>query len=302
MAIASRQSATALEMLPPICGGALSTSIIMYPADVVRAICMANVGTGVGVALRSFVEAHGMMGFVKQGLVAEMTRASISHATKFVMQPVCHKAIWGKPEAQGTPLTKGIAGALGPIPEVIVSTPLENIKLASQLDKQRQFTGSMDIAKHIVRTRGFSGFMTGYAGMQTRQILWTGGFFMTLDWYKNNVQSVVSHKLAQDVLSGFAAGATGSAFNCWADVSRSVVQKQALADTFNPQVPHPGVLAILSPRPFFRAARSILSSRGIRGLYSGFGPKMIHMGGSGAILAVLMPRLTAIWFDVMKLD
>ena len=31
---------------------------------------------------------------------------------------------------------------------------------------------------------------------------------------------MVSNKLAQDVLSGFAAGATGTAMNCWTDVPR----------------------------------------------------------------------------------
>lgn len=39
-------------------------------------------------------------------------------------------------------------------------------------------------------------------------------------------------------------------------------------------------------RPTFRA-------RG--GLYAGVGPKMIHLGGSGAILAVLMPRFKTMW-------
>ena len=31
------------------------------------------------------------------------------------------------------------------------------------------------------------------------------------------------------------------------------------------------------------------------GLYAGVGPKMIHLGGSGAILAVLMPRFKTMW-------
>jgi hypothetical protein len=301
MATDGKRKATAVDTLPPICGGALVTSIVMYPADVVRAICMSNPGTGAGAALKGFVEAHGMMGFVKQGLVAEVTRASISRAIKFFMQPVCHKAMYGKPETQGTPISKGLAGAVGTVPEVIAISPLENIKLAAQLDKEGKFKGSADIAKHILKTRGFSGLMIGYAGMQVRQCLWTGGFFLTLDWYKDNMKGVVSNKLAQDVLSGFAAGATGTALNCWTDVCRSVVQKQALADTFNPEIPRPGMLEPLNPGPFFGTAGSIFSSRGLTGLYSGVGPKMIHLGGSGAILAVLMPRFKTMWFDAMGL-
>jgi len=301
MAAAGKRKATSVDTLPPICGGAFVTSIVMYPADVVRAICMSNPGTGAGAALKGFLEAHGFMGFVKQGLVAEVTRASISRAVKFFMQPVVHKAMYGKPETQGTPISKGLAGAIGTVPEVIAISPLENIKLAAQLDKDGRFSGSADIAKHIMKTRGFSGLMIGYAGMQVRQFLWTGGFFLTLDWYKSSMSSVVSNKLAQDVLSGFAAGATGTALNCWTDVCRSVVQKKALADTFDASIPRPSALEPLNPVPFFGTAAEIMSARGLTGLYSGVGPKMVHLGGSGAILAVLMPRFKTMWFDMMGL-
>eukprot|EP00448_Togula_jolla_P018676 CAMPEP_0170590996 /NCGR_PEP_ID=MMETSP0224-20130122/12166_1 /TAXON_ID=285029 /ORGANISM="Togula jolla, Strain CCCM 725" /LENGTH=306 /DNA_ID=CAMNT_0010914827 /DNA_START=73 /DNA_END=993 /DNA_ORIENTATION=- len=296
---AGKRKATAFDTLPPICGGAFVTSVVMYPADVVRAICMSNPGTGAGAALKGFVEAHGLMGFVKQGLVAEVTRASISRAIKFFMQPVVHKAIYGKPETQGTPISKGLAGAIGTVPEVIAISPLENIKLAAQLDKEGRFKGSADITKHIMKTRGVGGLMIGYSGMQVRQCLWTGGFFLTLDFYKQNLKTVVSNQLAQDVLSGFAAGATGTAINCWTDVCRSLVQKKALADTFDPAKPRPSALEPLNPGPFFGEAAQILKTKGIGGLYAGVGPKMVHLGGSGAILAVLMPRFKTMWFDMM---
>lgn len=301
MANAGKRKAAPVDTLPPICAGAFVTSIVMYPADVVRALCMSNPGTGAGAALKGFLEAHGFMGFVKQGLVAEVTRASISRAIKFFMQPICHRNIFGKPETQGTPVTKGLAGAIGTVPEVIAISPLENIKLAAQLDKDGRFRGSADIAKHILKTRGVGGLMIGFSGMQVRQFLWTGGFFLTLDVYKGGFANIVSNKLAQDVLSGFAAGATGTALNCWTDVCRSVVQKKALADTFDKSIPRPSALEPLNPVPFFTTASEIMAARGITGLYSGVGPKMIHLGGSGAILAVLMPRFKTMYFDMMGL-
>lgn len=300
--MAAKRKATPLDTLPPIAGGAIVTSVVMYPADVVRALCMSNPGTGAGAALKGFLDTHGMMGFVRQGLGAEVTRASISRAIKFFMQPIVHKAIYGKPETKGTPVSKGLAGAIGTVPEVIAISPLENIKLAAQLDKDGRFKGSADIAKHILKTRGFGGLMIGYAGMQVRQCLWTGGFFLTLDVYKGAVGSVVSNKLAQDVLAGFAAGASGTALNCWTDVCRSVVQKKALAETFDPAIPRPSMMEPYNPGPFFATASEIMGARGIAGLYSGVGPKMVHLGGSGAILAVLMPRFKTMWFDAMGLE
>lgn len=302
MSASGKRKATAFDTLPPICGGAMVTSVTMYPVDVVRAICMSNPGTGAGAALKGFLEVHGVMGFVKQGLVAEVTRASISRAIKFFMQPLVHKAIYGVPETKGSPISKGLAGAIGTFPEVLAISPLENIKLAAQLDKEGRFNGSADIAKHIWRTRGFGGMMIGYAGMQVRQCLWTGGFFLTLDVYKGAVSNVVSNKLAQDVISGFCAGATGTALNCWTDVCRSIVQKKALADTFDASKPKPGAFEPYNPVPFFTEAANLGKTKGIGGLYAGVGPKMIHLGGSGAILAVLMPRFKTMYFDMMGIE
>mmetsp|Transcript_56239 Transcript_56239/g.158507 ORF Transcript_56239/g.158507 Transcript_56239/m.158507 type:complete len:301 (+) Transcript_56239:77-979(+) len=298
------RKATPLDTLPPITGGAFVTSIVMYPVDVVRAICMANPGTGAGEALSGFVKTHGIGGFVKQGLAAEVTRASFSRMIKFWLQPVAHAKVFGRPESQGSPITKGISGALATIPEVVTISPLENFKLAEQLDKDKKFNGMSDVARHLLRTRGFfGGFYIGYFGMQTRQCLWTGTFFLSLDAVKGGVTSLgVTNKLAGDVLSGFTAGALGVAVNCWTDVVRSVIQKQAVAETFKPEIKAPSALTHINPAVFFGAAAKIAGEKGIAGLYAGVGPKMIHLGGGGAILAVLMPRFKAMWFKMRDLE
>jgi len=298
MANEGKRKSTTLDTLPPVCGAAFVTSIVMYPVDVVRAICMSNPGTGAGAALKGFLDAHGVMGFVKQGLVAEVTRATISRGVKFFMFPICHQAIYGTPDTKGNPMSKGIAGAVATVPEVFAISPLENIKLAAQLDKEGKFKGSADIARHILKTRGFNGLMTGYAGMQVRQMLWTGGFFMTLDVYKGVTTPVIGAGLGTDIVAGFLAGATGVGFNCWTDVCRSIVQKQAIADTFDPNIPRPSALAPYNPIPFFGEAAKLHASKGVAGLYAGVGPKMVHLGGGGAILAVLMPRFKNMWFEM----
>jgi len=296
------RKAGTFDTMPPVCGAAFVTSIVMYPVDVVRAICMSNPGTGAGAALKGFVEAHGMMGFVKQGLVAEVTRATMSRAIKFFVFPIAHRNMYGREVAKGNPFTKGTAGAAATLPEVIAISPLENIKLAAQLDKEGRFKGSADIARHILKTRGFSGLMTGYAGMQVRQCLWTGGFFMSLDWYKAQVKKGIDNPLAADVISGFFAGATGVVFNCWTDVCRSIVQKEALAATFNPEIPRPSALAPLNPGPFFSQAATLMSTRGMSGMYAGVGPKMVHLGGGGALLAVLMPRFQSMYYAMQGIE
>merc|ERR1712217_704290 len=128
---------------------------------------------------------------VKQGLVAEVTRASFSRMIKFWLQPVAHTTFFGRPESKGNPITKGVSGALATIPEVITISPLENFKLAEQLDKEKRFNGMTDVAGHLLKTRGFfGGFYIGYFGMQVRQGLWTGTFFLSLDAVKDGVTKV----------------------------------------------------------------------------------------------------------------
>ena len=77
---------------------------------------------------------------------------------------------------------------------------LNLLRLAAQLDSEGKFKGSVDIGKHLLKTRGVSGLFTGWAGMQIRQMLWTGGFFMSLDWYKEQCAGVMGKGLATDVL------------------------------------------------------------------------------------------------------
>merc|ERR1719502_966888 len=95
----------AMATLPPVTGAAMVTSIVMYPADVVRAICMSNPGTGPVTAVKGFVGTHGMKGFVQQGLAAEITRASFSRMIKFWLQPIAHVKVFGKDQKYGTAVT-----------------------------------------------------------------------------------------------------------------------------------------------------------------------------------------------------
>ena len=56
--------------------------------------------------------------------------------------------------------------------------------------QEKKFNGAVDVAKHLIKTRGFVGGMyCGYFGMQVRQILFTGGTFLTIDMIKDGLRS-----------------------------------------------------------------------------------------------------------------
>lgn len=297
-AAAGKRKAGPMDSLPPTFAAAGVMSIAVYPVDVVRALCMSQPGVSAPAALRGFLDTHGMMGFVKQGMVVEVCRSSLARGIKFWVQPQAHQATFGKPTKDGTAFTKSVSGVMATFPEVWAISGMENIKLAQQLDKEKKFKGGIDVARHLIRTRGVvGGLFCGYFGMQLRQCLWTGGFFLVLDETKMVIKPVVTNPLAQDVLGGFLAGAFGTALNCWTDVVRSVIQKRSIAETFDPKIPRPSALVHFTPNAFVSETVTIFRAKGITGLYSGVGPKMVHLGFGGAILAVLMPRFQGMWFE-----
>lgn len=274
----------------------------MYPVDIVRALVMAQASgqrSSIGTLIKNFHKNHGAIGFIKQGLGPEMARAISSRVIKFWLQPLTHKLIFKKSEKEGSSLTKGLAGALATIPEVLAISPFENLKLAQQLDKEKKFKNTPDVFNHLIKTRGGPGLYLGYFGMQIRQMLWTGTFFLTLDVYQKRTEKFAGGKrLWTDVIAGFGAGVTGTLVNCWTDVVRTVIQKQSIADTFDISKPRQplnmsylisGVTAVVT------TTKNIHAARGITGLYSGFLIKSLYLGGSGAFLAVLIPRFKHIW-------
>lgn len=123
-----------------------------------------------------------------------------------------------------------------------------------------------------------------------------GRVLLVLDVFKGVAQGATGNRLAQDILSGFMAGVFGTTLNCWTDVCRSVIQKKAIESTFDPAAKAPSFVdASINPGPFFNQASVIMAEKGIAGLYSGYGVKCVHLGGSGAILAVLVPRFKEMW-------
>lgn len=270
--------------------------------DIVRALVMAQASgkkTPVVTLVKNFYQAHGPLGFLKQGLGPEMARAICSRVLKFWIQPITHNLLFKKSEKEGTPLTKGIAGALATIPEIFAISPFENLKLAQQLDREKKFKSSADVFKHLINKRGIQGLYLGYFGMQLRQMLWTATFFFTLDVFQKKTEKFAGGKrVYTDVAAGFGAGVSGCIVNCWTDVVRTVIQKKSIADTFDESKPKPklnfayllsGVNAVLE------TTSDIYKNRGISGLYSGFLIKSVHLGCTGAFLAVLIPRFKKLW-------
>lgn len=276
----------------PILVSSFLTAGIMYPVDLMRALSMSSPGTPVVTLFSNFHRDFGVKGFFTQGLVPEVSRATWMRGLKFSLYPVIHQAVFKKPVKEGTPKTKAAAAAITAVPEVWSIMPLEVAKITLTMDRANRFKNSMPKAMaHIFKERGLSGLFTGYPGIQYRQMSWGVAYFTSIGTFRKHVNNVLTnnlhmdpssnnYKLTSDLLSGFAAGVFGACFNTPGDTIRSVVQKRIL---------FPSEATANLPNTFFGVGKEIINERGFTKLWSGFGFKAMHLGGGGALMAVLVP-------------
>lgn len=286
--------ASVFETLPPITAGAFSTATIMYPVDLVRALKMSSADAGAGTAtlIKNFHAAHGMKGFVSQGVFPEMLRATYMRVSKFFLFPICHEAMFDSKPAQGTPLSKAAAAAVCTIPEGLSIAPIETAKIALQLDATNRYGNSMsNFVRTTIAQKGWTGLFVGYFGIAYRQTSWTAAYFASLSSFQEASSVVVpdTYPKVKQLAGGFAAGMFGAVFNTPGDVIRSTIQKRAIADAAGGKVPFSLGMMAGGVKSFVAEGAMIVSTKGPLALWTGFPFKAMHLGGSGALLAMFIP-------------
>jgi len=282
-----------LETLAPISAACAITAVAMYPVDVARALKMASAGAGPGYTMREFIKTYGIKGAMSQGVVPEVLRATWMRILKFFFFPITFEAMWKKPTSKGSALEKGLAGALAVIPEAATITTLELAKIGLQTDKTNTYKNSTTaLVRNVVSRHGNIGAMAGWQGVQTRQSVWTGVYFATLDLFKHMCSAPLKgakptsfQNNTINFAAGFLAGVAGAICNTPFDVVRTNIQKEFLSGNLKAS---PSAYA-WNPALLGRVAGDIISARGVSALYNGFLMKGLHMGGSGAFVAFLIP-------------
>mmetsp|Transcript_21523 Transcript_21523/g.38029 ORF Transcript_21523/g.38029 Transcript_21523/m.38029 type:complete len:339 (-) Transcript_21523:43-1059(-) len=276
--------------LAPLTAAAVTTAGVMYPVDVMRALSMSSAGSKEPFSVGAHYQKHGINGFVSKGVLPELAKSSVMRVSKFFFFPLICEGLWGSGPSKCTVVEKGLAGALATVPEILMISPLEVAKIGIQLDAENKYNNNSRLfLKDLYSTRGISALWSGWAGMQWRQSFWTGTFFATLSWWKSTVepplQNVGVPAPVTTIVAGFLAGFFATFPNAPGDVVRSVVQKKLFTDPSRPAygVSPNGILEHI------KVAQEIVASSGVRGLYSGLGFKAMHLGGSGALMAVLIP-------------
>ncbi|KAJ1446431.1 mitochondrial carrier domain-containing protein [Pelagophyceae sp. CCMP2097] len=288
-------------LLPPIVCASFSTAAVMYPFDLVKALRMASPGADQSTSslLRAFHRTYGARGFFTQGVAAEVARAGVMRCSKFWCFPLFFDAFYGRAPSSGTALERAVAGAACCIPEVLLIMPIEMAKVGLQLDAANLYgRSSRRVLDAVYQARGPAGLYTGFFGVQLRQSLWTAAYFGSLPTFEKAFAYAAPHTaerrpaLAQ-LAAGFGAGVFGALVNVPPDVIRIHIQR----DTLN-QIQLAALGGAVAARPsagflgaaeFCRYGAAIARERGPRALWAGLSWKALHVGGSGALMAVFVP-------------
>lgn len=276
--------------LAPLTCAAVTTAGIMYPVDVMRALSMSSAGAKEPFSIVNYYKKFGLKGFVSKGVVPEIVKSSVMRISKFFFFPLICTNVWGEEPKHCSVGQKALAGAMATVPEILMIAPLEVAKIGIQLDIENKYKNNSTVfLKDLYKTRGVSGLWCGWAGMQWRQSFWTGTFFATLGWWKSTVEPPLKNQgVPQPVatlISGFLAGFFATFPNAPGDVVRSVVQKKLFQDPSRKAYGiGPGSVV-----EHVIVAKEIVAHGGIKALYSGLGFKAMHLGGSGALMAMLIP-------------
>ncbi|GMH78267.1 hypothetical protein TL16_g07732 [Triparma laevis f. inornata] len=252
-----------------------ATATLLYPLDLLRSLSMTSPGTAVPKLVGDFYKDFGAKGFISQGLAPEVSRATVMRGVKFALYPRLHRKLFKKEASEGTTKTKIIAAAATSVPEVLLIMPLEVSKILLTTDTGNKFGNSMVKALRETSSREY---MTGWVGVQYRQMSWGCGYFASIGPWRKLVDRVVGGEEGEGVAfksltSGFAAGVTGAILNTPGDTVRSVVMKRNLVQKI--------------PASFFPVAREIIKEKGVGSLYAGFGAKAAHLGGGGSVDGVV---------------
>jgi hypothetical protein len=284
----------------------------MYPMDVVRALRMASASDAGAVLstaqlLRNFVAAHGVAGLAKQGVVPEVARATSMRVVQFFSYPLMHELFFGRLPSEGSHGSKLASGMMASLPAAAVITPLENAKIALQLDSAGRFNNSMGEAMGHLWRRGALAPYVGFQGVFTRSAVSFGPYIAVLP-YCNSVAAPACRSVFGDtplgstlgsLLGGLLAGSFGAALNCPFDLVRTALQKQAIAAAAKPMSGAQILSLSFSPLAYFEAGRAIYASKGLGALYMGLGFKVLHLGGVGSCNAALIPRFKK-WFGIER--
>ena len=174
-------------------------------------------------------------------------------------------------------LSASIAGFISGIPEALIVTPTQVVKVRLQAKEHLgRYHNPLDCIQKVIRDEGFlSVISTGLGPTLWRNCVWNTVYFGTMHYIKQLLPTPTSKimDLSMTLLSGFCGAVFGTCFNAPFDVVKSRFQSQVKVKGVMPKYRYtiPSLISIYK------------EEGGLSSCYKGFRPKAIRMGLGGAV-------------------
>eukprot|EP00967_Tisochrysis_lutea_P081244 scaffold111988_cov36-Tisochrysis_lutea.AAC.1 len=193
-----------------------------------------------------------------------------------------------RPAASGdTTLMHFLAGAVSGVPEAVIVTPFQVVKVRLQAREHLgRYTSTMHCLRTVLAEEGVLALSAGFYATCWRNCAWNSVYFASMHVLRgarifgvrggggnDNPSDGLFLETLRTAILGFAAGVFATCFNAPFDVAKSRLQaaRQSVGD---------GVKDRVSLRT---QLRTIYAEEGFPGLYAGFTPKAMRMGLGGAV-------------------
>jgi solute carrier family 25 carnitine/acylcarnitine transporter 20/29 len=253
--------------------GGIAQVLVGFPFDTVKVRLQTQSATNpqyssMGDCVRQMLKNEGVKGFYK-GMASPLIGTGSIVAIQYLSLMGIKRVLASRYENGMDGLTTAdfaIAGAGAGAILSFICSPIElfKSKLQVQTTGEARFKGPVDVAKHIFRTQGVKGLLSGLNGTMIREGVGGAAYFIV---YDNMKKSFVKPGQTLDDLKPYhllmAGGVAGIAF--WLSVYPVDVAKSRI------QV---GEAAIIGG--VWRTMRDIAASEGMKGLFRGYAPCMLR--------------------------
>jgi len=268
-----------MEILTGALAGAVEC-VTVQPLDIVKTRYQLNPGVNVGIyrTVTSLVAEGGVLRLYR-GLLPEVTGGMPRSSAMYASQSYAQRKLTAWNGGQSTTAVAVAAGLFAGVPEAVVATPFQVVKVRLQtIQHLNRYSNSVDCLKKVVAEEGVLALVQGLPTTCWRNSVWNGVYFGCMHLIKDKSDELCpTGVFAQTVYSlaiGFVGGAVATTCNAPFDVAKSRIQSEVTA---GPQG------AGRKYHSTFQTLRLVAREEGWKAMYKGYTPKLLRMGVGGAV-------------------
>jgi len=262
----------------------LAEAIIVQPFDMVKTRHQLNTELNKSV-LQTLFELYREGGVLRwyRGITAELVGIVPKASGMYASYEIFRRTLVNDLGYENTTLLNSAAGCFSGIPEALIVTPTQVVKIRVQAKEHLgKYKDSLDCLKKVVQSEGLFSLSIGLQATLWRNCVWNTVYFGGMHFIKSNLPTSSSTVtgLVQTFLSGMMTSVIATAINIPFDVAKSRIQSQLRMD-------EKGNPLSVKYRYAWQTLASIYREEGLAACYKGLHAKVYRTGLGGACSMVV---------------